>query len=519
MKDFDFDELDRAVNSVLAKKQQAASQDQPGDDQMPADNSMSSTTQNDQVEAQPHETGEVIESRDVSEQTLQESESTQEPPEQQEPYNDPMPNTRADSPSSQVNDDNDNTTEPSDNKKEDESATPVDSSYSENDTQATFTDVQPAPDQKDSEQRQDDSTVENVDNTDDTVASDETSDIQQPSEAASKPNRGRFMDVVRPIIGGVPVEKTPVANGDAEDVPESKSDKPRLAPSRSGVKLEPSQDFNASQPAIDVGSALDDETQEQKESINTLHNTHHHAGENEPNNSNDEQPVDSNSKNVETDAQPSASQPIVDHGEGVVKTELSFEEKGDETSAVQANSDSSPQEAQDSTNSTNEKHSTPFLADVAVSKRPLNQSEAAQSAQHNDTAEPIEQPTHDANGGQPPRNDETATPESNKEILSAESQEPAPSATLHQEKVPVPNPVSQPAAAAFQGTPSIPQQYKTAEEKTDSEHHPVFDAHSYQQPLHDDGSHVSHRLMWASIIIGLFLVGVAIGVLYFLYRQ
>lgn len=68
-------------------------------------------------------------------------------------------------------------------------------------------------------------------------------------------------------------------------------------------------------------------------------------------------------------------------------------------------------------------------------------------------------------------------------------------------------------------SPFIAQQYKTAEEKADSEEHGVFDTNNYHQPLTASEAPVAgkrHIIFWIILIVALFVGGGALGALYFL---
>lgn len=133
--------------------------------------------------------------------------------------------------------------------------------------------------------------------------------------------------------------------------------------------------------------------------------------------------------------------------------------------------------------------STPFIPDVPVEKRPLN-------PQSTDT---------------PPESDVPPVPA------------PSDATTVVVEAEPNTGESVAVAEANPAEVPSIAPQYQAPEEKTDQDHHPVFDSASIAQPL--QAGHAvaakapSSHLMVIIIIAVLFLVGATIGVLYFLYGQ
>ena len=73
------------------------------------------------------------------------------------------------------------------------------------------------------------------------------------------------------------------------------------------------------------------------------------------------------------------------------------------------------------------------------------------------------------------------------------------------------------AASATGQSPFIAKQYKTQEETVDGEEHSVFDTSNYHQPLSEATvSKKKHTITWVLLIVALFVVGAILGALYFM---
>ncbi len=477
MKDFDFDELDRAVSSVLTKKKQSTdpvatdssvavpvSQVSPAADASQTSTSSVSTTE----PAEPAEPGAVqtppvaLEevAEPASDETARDDESAQTPLEAHEDNmhsnsNDDLPEVPMVSSLSPAKDeadrrenDSDNTDVPSEQTDQTQSnLEPVESSLTHDDQlhdEKTASD-EPHDDNDQMSDEESDSHTENTpeedspvhentsedrdtaDNSDEVTATNtDDSNTSDPSQDVVAPRRGRFMDMVHPSA-------------------DMKSESKPMGP-RSGVTITPSSDFSV---------APDDEQNEV--GVSTIDATPSITEE-------VEEPATSDlSLDTETQDEP-------------------VDEPGDDAVAIDT--------------------TTPFIPDVPVEKRPLNALPAdglgdTSSVSLDEKASVVA--TGDS--GQTPR-------EFAPDVMAVEANE-----TVGETEQSADN--TNPDTSNTTSTDVSPA---TAAAAAEQEPHPVFDASSYQQPLASTKPK-SSMMIWGIVVLILFLVGASIGVLYFLYGQ
>lgn len=404
MKDFDFDELDRAVSSVLTQKQAQANQttdandDTPHDDQgtsQPTDATTTgdtvSTTSDGQVTDDVHDVPVVADADEQSGETIDVASHDQ-------------PETDSD------------TSSVGDSEVASDSSEVTDSSEPE----ASTSDVMEAPE----------SDIVKVENT--------------------PQRRGRFMDVVRPSADMTTAHKPISTHG--------------------GVTISPSSDFKI-----------------------------------------DEKPSESEVV-AEPTTQPSMDEEVVEPSTGEQQADVSDDATGDEPVV----------EETDTNESRTDGIMTPFIPDVPVEKRPLNALSSSDISSANSTASAAS-PEPDSMAS--PVSTEPSAPlpkEFDSAVMAVEANETigSPSeSTPSQEDAPTESTPAVAEAATIAAAPFIAQQYHAAEDKTDTEAHPVFDAGSYHQPLTDTTKHKTSLPVVIVIVAVLLLVGAALGVLYFLYGQ
>ncbi len=437
MKDFDFDELDRAVNSVLAKK------DEPDTTETNSTATPVTTDSNVPVSAQDNDT-----SRDDSVVTTADAEDT-----------------GSDIPVSVVSNSSDSS----------------DELQSENNTD-TVVDPYQTPDQSPGEGSSDysaesttpsepktlevstdasaevgnDDTDEKPDDTDELAAEDSASPLLATDSAttslASIPvKRGRFMDVMTPQNGDV---KKPMA-------------------SRGGVKLTPSSDFSSTM-SVDAES--------------------------------NEQPSQPEASSNDTDDS------SLEHETVSSSTELVEENTvADQTAEMQVASDDDVQ----SSPSSEQTDATPFIPDVPVEKRPLNSlSSDVQST--TDTPHEEKQPESTEPIVDQVSVDPTLTSnvpkEFDKDIMAVEANETVgESDETHADQTEASVADSSDHVQSSDATNSLAMAATTAEP------HPMFDTSTLGHA--DVATHHGSKLTWTVVVASLFIVGAALGVLYFLYGQ
>lgn len=472
MKDFDFDELDRAVNSVLTQAKTttdkpvvdtATTTDNGGASSIAVNVTPSATQTNDQVatddQVQPAEASENIDEVKVEESPLTnnvnvtyETDPTPEP--EATPQTEPELANAPDQSDSQSSEESvlsiDVPERPvaSENEVESQDYHPLEN------TESTQNEVvlPPVEDEKDDNT----DTQPEMAHQETTPQTDEVTDQTSPDTTPQK--RGKFMDVVRPSTA-IPV-------------------KPRAVQPRGGVTLQPSSDFTLNSPMIDVAKALEADTTAEVAT-----------------------PV------IASAPAPEVPQITTDHPEAV---SMSGDQPANDNSTMFPQPEPEPEPEHKAMSHTpldfgkatepkadhvaEATTSTPFIPDVAVDKRPLNSmpQEDAEEATDDTSATPVATVST------------TMPKEFNKEILEIDSKETAVPSTLPVNSKPATFPVHEPSADA-KGDSTTP--------------HPMFDTASVHQPLIDTKSSASHKTMWLLIFIALFVVGAALGMLYFLYGQ
>ncbi len=437
MKDFDFDELDRAVNSVLAKK------DTP--DTTETNSTAVPVTNDSNVPVSPQDNDT---SRDDSVVTTADTEDK-----------------GSDIPVSVVSNSSDSS----------------DELQSENNTD-TVTDPYQAPDESPNEENSDNSaesttpsepqTLEVSTDTSAEVGNDETDEKPNDSDElttedgssallatdsattslASIPvKRGRFMDVMTPQNGDV---KKPMA-------------------SRGGVKLTPSSDFSPTM------------------SVDTESN---------------EQPLQTEAPSSDTDDSSLEHETISPSTEVVEENTVA-----DQTDETQVASDDDVQ----SSPSSEQTDATPFIPDVPVEKRPLNSlSSDVQSTA--DTPHEEKQPESTEPIADQVSVDPTLTSnvpkEFDKDIMAVEANETVgESDETHADQTDASVVESSDHTQSSDATNSLAMAATTAEP------HPMFDTSTLGHA--DVATHHGSKLTWTVVVASLFIVGAALGVLYFLYGQ
>ena len=410
MKDFDFDELDRAVNSVLATKSTKDTQDAPATDDTPTQ--VPVATDN----AAPVET---------NNQDQQETEATT----SAITVSDEQPEDDA---AETITVNNSSTTESPKLETHEEESTP------ELDSPAPATETE-GP----SEQPSEESVPTEAESVTELAVDEPTEDEQEKEEkppvdtaalAAIPVKRGRFMDVMAPSGGSDSAKKA--------------------FPTRTGVTITPSADF--------ASTSTEDEKAD---------------------------------NDVASSAPAGAATPVV-------ASEVEPEVNANEAEKSEEKAETTVPTEQASTADT-----TPFIPDVPVEKRPLNdlsgQEEStepsapdtapAESTANEPSATPID-PTLTAN----------VPKEFDKEIMAVESNE-----TVGENDETHPD-NQEDDHRTDEATPAIAA--------TTAEPHPMFDTSTLAHPSDVHGHHTS-KFSWAIIGGSLFVVGAALGVLYFLYGQ
>lgn len=468
MKDFDFDELDRAVNSVLT--QAKTTSDKPvvspvtiTDNRGAQTISVNVTPASDQTAIQSTADDQVppavsaddssvaVSKPATADDSVGEASVNVEPEVNDQPEVAGQVDTAEQTESDQIEERVLSINVPE--RTADDQATPSDESMSNPET------TQNEEPQSSADNEQVDSQVDQLESIMEEAAPEEAaSDQTSPDTTPQK--RGKFMDVVRPSTA-VPV-------------------KPRAVQPRGGVTLQPSSDFTLNAPMIDVAKALEADTPEtvvvadspaetkpaETESETPQISTNHQTTAS----MNDEQPANDNSTMF---PQPELEPEIEPEHKAMSHTPLDF---GKTTEAKSELAPGAP---------------TPFIPDVAVDKRPLNPQSLDEAEDASETSSPTPVATVQTN----------LPKEFNKEILDIDSKETA-------------TPSAQPSSAkpmVFSPEP--------ATSKTDNTPQPLFDTASVHQPLIDAKSSASHKTMWLLIFIALFVVGAALGMLYFLYGQ
>jgi hypothetical protein len=409
MKDFDFDELDRAVNSVLATKytknteedQSSANADAPqvvpqepaADTAVPVEvNDSSDSTSVDVTSEDKSDTISVVDTSDDHEDegtaisvTTNNSATEESAPEEVSQSSEEEPSE------SDSNDD------------QEESEEDSEPEQPQNDEPELL--EAPKPEE-------------------------ETAPVDTAALAAIPVKRGRFMDMVAPGTSADGAKKT--------------------FPTRSGITISPSADFS---------SQTEKEAEKPEE----------------------EKPVavDPATPVVDVEVEPEVTTASTTPDDVVAEINTA------------ANTDSTPSDT------------TPFIPDVPVEKRPLNVLSTPEETSSDDdsTTTGTSEPTANAID---PTLTATIPKEFDKDIMAVESNE---TVGEHDETHPdvnvgeSTNDTTEPAIAA-----------------TTAEPHPMFDTSTLAHPGDMVGHHTS-KFSWAIIGGSLFVVGAALGVLYFLYGQ
>lgn len=431
MKDFDFDELDRAVNSVLATKdtktdtaadpatgyasQQAVQVTDQPNDSVPVTVQAQSEEQNEeQANTDSHEDAQVDAGETEGESTQVEVNSSVTEDNSAEDEQDEKPVAGVDEQEDLVSETHDT--------------------------------VEVVP------QEDDDDTSKDEESSPEAAPTTEDKDEHTAALAAIPVKRGRFMDMVAP--GTVTNDSTK-----------------KPMPVRSGVTLTPSSDFVATTPLS-----------EESESV-----------------SQDAAQNDAAMPLIESQVEPEITTTTAD---GHINDEDSSNEHSDEVEnkdgpAVELDTENSgsfnPAEVPVA--------SAPFIPDVPVEKRPLNAfsgdaTESTDALKTENATEDVE-----ALSVTDPTLSASAPKEFDKDIMAVEANETVGEQDTSQVSSETPNDTSAPAITA-----------------TGAEPHPMFDtstlAHSGMAAAH----HTS-KMSWAIVGVSLFIVGAALGVLYFLYGQ
>lgn len=432
MKDFDFDELDRAVNSVLATKTNKPTED--------PDNNQSANV-------------EVTQAPDESEREEAVSVTTT------KSVDDEQPSSQADDTSSDngATDDTPVLTafepevppleEPSEHGSDNDDDHLADTESSEDETAE-----EPYKTDLPAEHNGADSHGDSSEDDDQTPETEETSEPEASTGSTEDLStipvkRGRFMDVMTP-------------HSDMND-----AKKPNV-PSRSGITITPSASFEAE------GDA-EKELSEQLPTI-TSYTPVEESDDGKNDNSAKQSIVEAES---EPSTDPTALQPNSESEEPAEETEDHDDAESVEKSDAFGGD-------------------TPFIPDVPVEKRPLNAMTASDSNEAEDSASKDES---DATAS--PDDNSNSTPEImspvtasapkefNEEIMAVEANE-----TI--------------ATASDNSAPAV---------ATTTDAHPLFDTSSLATNAHEH--HATSKMTWVIILGSLFLVGAALGVLYFLYGQ
>lgn len=416
MKDFDFDELDRAVNSVLATKDAKNTQQDQTVDSQPQDAASTQTPGNDQADSSTavpvvdtSNAVPVADEDEVSAIPVTVSGSDAEPQEEHE-----------DSPEQQ-----DTPSEPA------EPTGPEESEEPSEEPVETQDDTSPEPEAEATE-----------------TPAPSVSDAAPLSAISVK--RGRFMDMVAP--------------GSSSDT----TKKP--LGSRSGVTITPSADFAA--------TASEQSEQHETPAVNAS--------------------VDPATPIVEGEVEPEVS------AEGTsVSGDAHEEDVAD--SAVEVTVE--PMSATPVTPS-NPADTTPFIPDVPVEKRPLNDLSDKEGSNDDSSASTGEEtPVQTAD----PTLSANVPKEFDKDIMAVEANETVGEKDeTHPADETTPEPVQPAASDADTTSPALAA--------TTAEPHPMFDTSTLAHPG-DLATHHTSKLSWAIVAISLFIVGAALGVLYFLYGQ
>ncbi|MEO5691233.1 MAG: hypothetical protein ABIQ64_03540 [Candidatus Saccharimonadales bacterium] len=439
MKDFDFDELDRAVNSVLAKK------DTPDTGQTDDTNAASTDSQvlvSTQTNDTDHDENVVVGTDDNSNDdavpiAVSVGSNTSDDSQQEHIDVTTAPSvyqaSQDDSSQDELSDEHDETV---DTESVEESQPSESSELNTDDTSETSS-TTPELDEEDAST--DDEEI---------MSAPEVSQGTTTSLASIPVKRGRFMDVM---------------------TPQSNDSKKPMGP-RGGVTLTPSSDFSPTVSSDDSAS-------------------------NEP-----AQPE------IATD-----SAPEIAHDDDTSVSEDSPEVNSDdqEPSISHDNFDTQPESPTEKTDAT-----TPFIPDVPVTKRPLNPLSS-------DLQNPVETPAaYTQPESTEPVSDQvsldptltaTVPKEFDKDIMAVEANETVgESDETHAD-------TTDTTPAAAESIQSNGMTNSVAMAATTAEPHPMFDTSTLGHT--DAATHHSPKLTWIVVAASLFIVGAALGVLYFLYGQ
>jgi hypothetical protein len=413
MKDFDFDELDRAVNSVLATKDtKNAQNDQPTDDVATA--ATPSTEESSPVVVADHNDQPTENNQtDTSSSSIIVADDQQDGDDAETVMVNTTPsNDQSSENAEQHHEQEAFAAKPNDDESTDEQQdVPAETSLAEEDSLAETTDE---PQEAEKEEKP---------------------PVDTAALAAIPVKRGRFMDVVAP----------------------SSSDNAKKAfPTRTGVTITPSANFSS--PATTESS--DNEAEEKPAVVS-----------------------------VSDPATPIVNEEV----EPEVQSDTSTDSTADEVSNIEQ-----PTSVD----------ATPFIPDVPVEKRPLNDLSGDEEAQ-----EPVDTSVSDEETKVEIANTASVDPtlssnvpkEFDKEIMAVESNE-----TVGENDETHADSTSD-HLQTNTDTPAIAA--------TTAEPHPMFDTSTLAHPGDVHGGHHTSKFSWAIIGGSLFVVGAALGVLYFLYGQ
>ncbi len=458
MKDFDFDELDRAVSSVLTKQQPTDEPDQPVNRAIADQSAASATTP---VAIEPAQTNDATaavadddNNHDYEDGHTDEAAPTANHPSEPDHVDEaPAFESQPDSLPDETE-----TIEPEADLPEIPSIDGLDEPVVSIDAEPA-TSIDAALDQE-LQSTTDQATSAAV--TEDGPHDSESEEVSAPDAWAADPKpagtphrRGRFMDMVHPSA--------------------DMAGHPRPMSSRTGVTLSPTTDFDTPEAAFQMDTPAEDEPETTQAVIDDIDDSTH------------SQAVTTSSGEYAPGEAPALEPHEFDDA-------MASEESSVEAGEAEKHDDPSTEPKPEVT--------TPFIPDVPVEKRPLNSLDSGT----------VDTPA-DASQGTTPK-------EFDAKVMALEADDTVdPAADARSNEVSSPAPSVTAAASAASGTPFIAQQYHAPEEKSDSETHPVFDSSSLQHPSQTGSHHKMSPTVIITIVILLLLVGAALGTLYFLYGQ
>lgn len=434
MKDFDFDELDRAVNSVLAPKDTNADGITDTDTSSQDANGNDDSTQTVDTHAQSDDAAQPV-AVNNNDDAHDDASDAGDVMAVDTPQADSTESTEA-----PVSEDTVPVTSP-ETDHHDESSTEEQAS-SEEDQPYEDAPQEPSVGETDVDDESSEDSTENVD-----TAPEATPSTPSTSLAAIPVKRGRFMDMIAPASG------TDLGK------------RPALA--RGGITLTPSVDFSANETSSDQVP-----TEAEKPVVDVA------------------TPI------VESDVEPEVSATTSD-----VAEDSRAEEHNDETY---------PADSQETTDEDNltapATDTTPFIADVPVDKRPLND---LSGETQGDAV--VESASSDVDISADPTLTATLPKEYDKDIMAVEANETVGEHDeTHSQDTSGTNSTS-PLTLSSDTGPAAAMAATTAEP------HPMFDTSTLG---HEDAhGHHNSKMTWVVVGLSLFIVGAALGVLYFLYGQ